>query len=136
MYKFTLNANDLAVNRQELGAAIVSEGLRPLMSPSLPQGLATILEACWQLDSNQRPTAGQLVAMMLEWLSHEKFDPQSGHDPPKLSNRQREEARRSSMTARSESQAEESGIELLRPLQAAAWLRDCSAGSRKARRTC
>ena len=50
--------------RQELAAAVVGEGLRPLAAASTPAPLQQLLEACWQRDPAARPTAAQLVATL------------------------------------------------------------------------
>ena len=48
--------------RQELAAAVAAEGLRPIVAQDTPPQLARLLEAAWQLQPEQRPTAAQLEA--------------------------------------------------------------------------
>ena len=50
--------------RQELAAAVVGEGLRPLPAASTPPELQRLLEACWQRDPAARPTASEVVATL------------------------------------------------------------------------
>jgi serine/threonine protein phosphatase PrpC len=57
--------------RQELAAAVASEGLRPLLPKAAPEGYRQLLTACWQLDPEQRPTAAAVrdaVAALLQQL--------------------------------------------------------------------
>ena len=48
--------------RQELAAAVAAEGLRPILALDTPPQLGCLLEAAWQLQPEQRPTAAQLEA--------------------------------------------------------------------------
>lgn len=50
--------------RQELAAAVVGEGLRPLAAATTPPPLQGLLDACWQRDPAARPTAAQVVAAL------------------------------------------------------------------------
>lgn len=50
--------------RQELAAAVVGEGLRPLAGESTPEALQSLLDACWQREPSSRPTASQIVAAL------------------------------------------------------------------------
>ena len=92
-----------------MAAAIVSEGLRPLVEPTIPQGLSDILEDCWQLDSRRRPTAQQLVDRLKLIQSHANFAdrPAVGNESV-ISTKQREEARKA-FAAQSSSSHEEAG---------------------------
>jgi serine/threonine protein phosphatase PrpC len=57
--------------RQELAAAVASEGLRPLLPKAAPEGYRQLLTACWELDPHQRPTAAAVrdaVAALLQQL--------------------------------------------------------------------
>jgi hypothetical protein len=52
------------MRRQELAAAVVGEGLRPILAEGLADGLAALLEAGWDVDPMKRPTAAQLAAQI------------------------------------------------------------------------
>ena len=56
--------------RQELAAAVAAEGLRPILAPDTPPQLARLLEAAWQLQPEQRPTAAQLEAKLRSIVEH------------------------------------------------------------------
>lgn len=47
---------EMGYGRQELAAAVVSEGLRPILSPTTPDAMLTVLDAGWHEDPAQRPT--------------------------------------------------------------------------------
>lgn len=56
--------------RQELAAAVAAEGLRPILAQDMPPQLARLLEAAWQLQPEQRPTAAQLEAALRSTVEH------------------------------------------------------------------
>ncbi|CAL5221159.1 g3298 [Coccomyxa viridis] len=56
--------------RQELAAAVAAEGLRPILAPDTPPQLARLLEAAWQLQPEQRPTAAQLEGELRSIVEH------------------------------------------------------------------
>lgn len=86
--------------RQELAAAVVSEGLRPLMQPQTPPSLAQLLEDCWHLDPARRPTASQLVDRLAA-LMKDKDIKDGGDDMQQgPTTREREEARRAAVVGR------------------------------------
>ena len=47
---------EMGYGRQELAAAVVSEGLRPILSPTTPDAMLAVLDAGWHEDPAQRPT--------------------------------------------------------------------------------
>lgn len=53
---------DMGYGRQELAAAVVGEGLRPILADDLPEGLPVLLTACWSAEPSERPTAAALAA--------------------------------------------------------------------------
>jgi hypothetical protein len=56
------------MRRQELAAAVVGEGLRPLAGASTPAPLQRLLDACWERNRAARPTAQQLVEALQKLL--------------------------------------------------------------------
>mmetsp|Transcript_35662 Transcript_35662/g.100954 ORF Transcript_35662/g.100954 Transcript_35662/m.100954 type:complete len:438 (+) Transcript_35662:245-1558(+) len=50
----------MGYGQAELAAAVASEGLRPLLRPGTPPGLVRVLEACWRLRPEERPTMKQV----------------------------------------------------------------------------
>ena len=55
--------------RQELAAAIATDGLLPLMRNDTPAPLAALLKACWSLDPADRPSAQQMLQELQHLLS-------------------------------------------------------------------
>lgn len=47
--------------RQELAAAIATDGLLPLIKDDTPASFATMLKACWSLDPANRPSAQEML---------------------------------------------------------------------------
>ena len=47
---------------------MVGEGLRPLAGATTPAPLQRLLDACWQRDRAERPTAQQLVDALQQML--------------------------------------------------------------------
>lgn len=75
----------------------MSEGLRPLVEPSIPEKLSAVLEDCWQLDSKKRPAAEELVQRLRHIVSHANFAQRPiDSTEEQLSTKQREEARKAS----------------------------------------
>ena len=66
--------------RQELAAAVAAEGLRPILARDTPPQLARLLEAAWQLQPEQRPTAAQLEAE-LRGIAEQLFNSSPSHAP-------------------------------------------------------
>ena len=62
--KYTLQKFEPIARRQELAAAVAAEGLRPILALDTPPQLGCLLEAAWQLQPEQRPTAAQLEAVL------------------------------------------------------------------------
>lgn len=61
--------------RQELAAAIATDGLLPLTKDDTPASFAAMLKACWSLDPADRPSAHDMLqslqAMQAEaWAHH------------------------------------------------------------------
>ena len=54
--------------RQELAAAVVGEGLRPLAGAATPAPLQRLLDACWEGKRAARPTAQELVEALQRML--------------------------------------------------------------------
>ncbi|GBF88929.1 hypothetical protein Rsub_01428 [Raphidocelis subcapitata] len=53
--------------RQELAAAVVAEGLRPMMPRGpAPPGFAELIEQCWALDPAARPSAPEVARRLAE----------------------------------------------------------------------
>lgn len=52
---------DMGYGRQELAAAVVGEGLRPLQPAGLPPALALLLDRCWAADPHERPSFVQIA---------------------------------------------------------------------------
>ena len=63
MYHALLKLETIA-RRQDLAAAVAAEGLRPILALDTPPQLGCLLEAAWQLQPEQRPTAAQLEAVL------------------------------------------------------------------------
>ncbi len=57
-----LTGNQMWTCRQELAAAVVGEGLRPLPPTGLPADLQKLLDSCWAAEPKQRPSFDQLAA--------------------------------------------------------------------------
>lgn len=72
---------------------MVSEGLRPHMSPSMPATLAALLEESWQLDPQKRPTAAQLVSKLRAACSEMSGPGDESSALQPLSERERQAAR-------------------------------------------
>ena len=111
--------------RQELAAAIVSEGLRPLVNPNVPETLSSILEACWQLDSRERPSSSELVKKLRGWISQDSLSYDS-RAAQRLSTKQREEARRAG--AKRKDQGYIADKQKVATLKRPSWLKDTSPG--------
>lgn len=47
--------------RQELVAAIATDGLLPLTRDDMPPAFAALLKACWSLQPSNRPSAQQML---------------------------------------------------------------------------
>ncbi len=47
--------------RQELAAAIATDGLLPLTREDMPPAFAALLKACWSLQPSHRPSAQQML---------------------------------------------------------------------------
>ena len=81
--------------RQELAAAIVSEGLRPLLRSDTPEELAELLEACWHIDAKQRPTAEKLalsLQRLLPEISKESWGRRKSPTPANILEQRRQKA--------------------------------------------
>lgn len=61
--------------RQELAAAIATDGLLPLTKDDTPASFAAMLKACWSLEPADRPSAQQMLqslqAMQAEAWAHD-----------------------------------------------------------------
>ena len=58
------------MHRQELAAAIATDGLLPLMKDDTPAPFAALLKACWSLDPAQRPSAQQMLQELQQMQQH------------------------------------------------------------------
>ena len=47
--------------RQELAAAIATDGLLPLTKPDTPAPFAALLTACWSVNPSDRPSAQDML---------------------------------------------------------------------------
>jgi len=127
----------LQMCRQELAAAVVSEGLRPLMEPQTPHPLAQLLEDCWQLDSTRRPTARQLVDRLTAIIGGRDLDGVGGTSQRGPSTREREESRRATKAALVNRQKAERKLERQSgPLAAPAWLEGAVSDQDETRKVC
>lgn len=59
---------EMGYGRQELTSAICAEGLRPLMRDDTPPRFQKLLEACWQLEPSDRPSAAVVESELLSLL--------------------------------------------------------------------
>ena len=68
--------------RQELAAAIATDGLLPLTKDDTPASFAAMLKACWSLHPADRPSAQEMLqslqAMRAEEWAHDRADQQPG----------------------------------------------------------
>ena len=110
--------------RQELAAAIVSEGLRPLMDPRTPPPLAQLLEDCWNLASSRRPTAAQLVQRLAAIVGGGALKDGVEATRRGPSTQEREAARRAVPNGRGKAARKPWGG----PLEAPAWLGASDSG--------
>ncbi|DBA85833.1 TPA: hypothetical protein ACH3X1_005382 [Trebouxia sp. C0004] len=61
---------EMGYGRQELAAAVATDGLLPLTRDDMPPAFAALLKACWSLQPSHRPSAQQ----MLQALQHMQAD--------------------------------------------------------------
>ena len=63
--------------RQELAAAIATDGLLPLTKDDTPASFAAMLKACWSLEPADRPSAQEMLqslqAMQAEAWAHDAY---------------------------------------------------------------
>ena len=52
------------VNKAEFLSTVVGLGYRPKIPKHLPGAVASLLKACWDVDSMQRPTSAEIVASL------------------------------------------------------------------------
>ena len=64
---------EMGYGRQELAAAVASEGLRPTMRDDTPAELRLLLERCWSKNIHSRPTALCVADSLKELMSSNSF---------------------------------------------------------------
>ncbi|DBB06962.1 TPA: hypothetical protein ACH3X3_009613 [Trebouxia sp. C0006] len=61
---------EMGYGRQELAAAIATDGLLPLTRGAMPLAFAALLKACWSLQPSQRPSAQQMLQSLQDMLAN------------------------------------------------------------------
>ena len=64
--------------RQELAAAIATDGLLPLTKDDAPASFAAMLKACWSLHPADRPSAQEML-LSLQAMQAEEWTPDGPH---------------------------------------------------------
>ena len=57
--------------RQELAAAIATDGLLPLTKEDTPAAFAALLQSCWSLQPSARPSAQDMLQSLRSMASEE-----------------------------------------------------------------
>lgn len=60
---------EMGYGRQELAAAVATEGLRPLLPKQSPPSYAGLINACWQLDAASRPSFAEIRDSLAQMLA-------------------------------------------------------------------
>jgi Protein tyrosine and serine/threonine kinase len=69
-----LRAGTARACRQELAAAVVGEGLRPLQPAGLPPALGQLLDRCWAAEPSQRPSFVRIAEELRHMQVCQQYD--------------------------------------------------------------